>query len=192
MNGSIRTSAHPHIRTFAHLHILNTPIFKPPPIVPVYHSLKTINAMKRFVVSLFAILMIGVAAQAQEKSGTQDGKQHHKRHGKHHKREIAKELNLSDAQKEQLKSIREESRKQLAELKKNENITVKEAKERRKAIHDQQRTKMQSLLTAEQKQKMEQLKLEHKNKRGHRHPGDKVRTERKANTEKIHLQQSAR
>lgn len=147
--------------------------------------------MKRFVVSLLAILMIGIAAQAQEKSGTpQDGK-HHKRHGKHgkHQKDFAKELNFTDAQKEQLKSIREESRKQLEELRKNENITVKEAKERRKAIHDQQRTKMQTLLTPEQKQKVEQLKQEHKNKRGDKPKGDKV----KSDTEKIqHQHKSAR
>lgn len=140
--------------------------------------------MKKIVFSLLAILMIGVAAQAQEKSGTQDGKQHHKKHGKHHGRDIAKELNFTDAQKEQLKTIREESKKQMEELKKNDNITVKESRERRKAIHEQQQTKMQSLLTAEQKQKMEQMKQEHKKKRGDKMKGDKVRAGRKADTEK--------
>ncbi len=125
--------------------------------------------MKRFAVSLLAVLLIGVAAQAQEKPGTH-------RHGKHHP-DMAQQLNLTQAQQAQLKTIREESKKQMDELKKNDKITVKEMRERRKAIHDQQFSKMQSLLTAEQKQKMEQLKKENKVKhKGNKPKRDKVET----------------
>ncbi|HEY0677535.1 MAG TPA: hypothetical protein VGD17_04580 [Chitinophagaceae bacterium] len=116
--------------------------------------------MKRLVVSLFAMLMIGVAAQAQE---------NHKRHGKHHQKEVAEKLNFSEDQKTQLKTIHEETRKQLEELKKNDQISVKEYNERKKAIHEGQQTKMKALLSPEQKQKMEQMKQERMNK----HKGEK-------------------
>lgn len=114
--------------------------------------------MKKLILGLFAILTISVAAQAQEKTG---GK-HSGR--KHHKQEMAQKLNFSEEQKTQLKTIHEESRKQLEELKKDDKITVKEYNERKKIIHDQRHSKMQALLTPDQKTKMEQFKKERKDK----------------------------
>ncbi|HYE55100.1 MAG TPA: hypothetical protein VD996_09665 [Chitinophagaceae bacterium] len=114
--------------------------------------------MKRLVTSLLAIMLITVAAQAQDKK---DGGKHHR---KDHQRAFSQQLNFSEEQKAQLKLINEDFRKQMTELKKNENITVKEQKEKRKAIVSQHQSKMQSLLTAEQKAKLEQMKQERKNK----------------------------
>ena len=113
--------------------------------------------MKKLLTSLLAILMITVAAQAQDDKGG-------KKHRKHHQ-EFSQKLNLTESQKTELKAINDDFKKQMAELKKNENITVKEQKEKRKAITDQHQAKIQGLLTAEQKTKLEQLKQEHKNKR---------------------------
>ena len=102
-------------------------------------------------------MLITVAAQAQEKPA----KAHHKGH---HKKEMAEKLKFTEDQKAQLKTIHQESKKQLQELKKNDQITVKEYRERKKVIHDQHKTKMQSLLTEDQKKQMEQMKGERKNK----------------------------
>ena len=73
-----------------------------------------------------------------------------------------KQLNLTDAQKEQFKVQRESFRKQMDELKKNDNITVKEWKSRMETLRKDQKTKMQGILTTEQKGQIEKMKAEHK------------------------------
>lgn len=110
--------------------------------------------MKKLVGSLLALTLIVSASQAQERK-------EHKHHGKHHHKEmLSKELNFSDDQKKQLKDINAEFKKQMVELKKNDNITVKEYKSRKEAIRKEQHQKTQSLLTTEQKSKVEQMKQE--------------------------------
>lgn len=105
---------------------------------------------------MFAIAAISFSAAAQEK---RDIKHHkgamHQRHNKGEKKEMMKDLNLTDAQKVQMKASMEDYKIQMKALKENDNITVKEMKERRKALHDQQKAKMKSLLTTEQLNKME-------------------------------------
>jgi Spy/CpxP family protein refolding chaperone len=73
-----------------------------------------------------------------------------------------KKLNLTDAQKEQFKTQRESFHKQMEELKKNDNITVKEWKTKMETLRKDQKTKMQSILTTEQKGQIEKMKAEHK------------------------------
>ena len=110
--------------------------------------------MKKLVGSLLALTLIASASQAQERN-------EHKHHVNHHHKEmLSKELNFSDDQKKQLKDINAEFKKQMVELKKNDNITVKEYKSRKESIRKDQHQKMQSLLTTEQKTKLEQMKQE--------------------------------
>ena len=87
---------------------------------------------------------------------------HQKMKGGHSHHEMMKELNLTDAQKEQMKTQRESFRKQFEELKKNDNITVKEWKGKMEGLRKEQKTKMDAILTSEQKIKMEKLKVEGK------------------------------
>lgn len=94
----------------------------------------------------------------------------HKRHekGQHQKQQnmmMARELNLSEEQKKQAKTIHEDTRKKMQELNKNEGITVKEQRDRKAAIQKERKAKMDGLLTAEQKTKMAQLKADQKIKR---------------------------
>ena len=104
------------------------------------------------------------------------GKKGH--HQKHQKGMMAKQLNLSDAQKAQAKTINEDARKKMQELNKNENITVKEMRNRKAAIQKEKKTKMDGLLTADQKTKQAQLKTEHKAKKeaGYAKRIDKMKT----------------
>ena len=108
--------------------------------------------MKKLIGSLLALTLIVSASQAQ------DGKE--KKHGgKHHSKEmLSQQLNFSETQKKQLNDINAEFRKQMQELKKNDNITVKEFKSRKETIRKEQHQKVQSLLTPDQKAKLEQMK----------------------------------
>lgn len=97
------------------------------------------------------LAVAGINASAQERREMKGEK-----HGMHHgqKGEMMKDLNLTDAQKAQLKADRETYKAKMEALRKDENITVKEMKARQKAIHDEQKSKMQALLTPEQKAKI--------------------------------------
>jgi len=83
---------------------------------------------------------------------------------RHHRGETFKNLNLTQDQKVQFQSLNEEHRKQMAELRKNDNITVKEWNSKKDALQKDHREKMQTLLTSEQKAQLEKEKLERKAK----------------------------
>lgn len=129
--------------------------------------------MKKVLIPLIAIFAITFTASAQNKMGKK-GHQHHK----HEKGMMAKQLNFSDAQKAQAKLINDDSRKKMQELNKQENITVKEQRSRKASIMKDRKTKMDGLLTTEQKTKMTQLKAEHKAKKeeGYAKRMDKMKT----------------
>ena len=115
--------------------------------------------MKKIILSALFVSLVA-AAQAQE---TKDP--HHRGKMKHHKGMMMQKLNFSDAQKTQLKSINEDFQKKMAELRKNENITVKEWKTKMNALREEHKSKMQNLLTAEQKSQIEKMKTERKQMR---------------------------
>ena len=108
--------------------------------------------MKKVLIPLIALLVLTVSVNAQDKMG----KKGH--HHKHQKGMMAKQLNFSDAQKAQAKTINEDSRKKMQEFNKNESITVKEYRDKRFALQQEQKLKMQGLLTSDQKNIIEQKK----------------------------------
>lgn len=116
--------------------------------------------MKKLLIPLIAIFAFTATAGAQDKMGK---KGHH--HHKHQKGMMAKQLNFSEDQKKQAKAINEDFRKKMQDLNKQENITVKEQRDRKASILKERKAKMDGLLTAEQKTKLTQLKAERKAKK---------------------------
>ncbi len=119
--------------------------------------------MKKILVSAFAIATISLSATAQEKTTPQASretiqKEHHKG-GKHHRKEMMKDLNLSEDQKNQLKANNQAYRTKVQALNQENNITVKEANERKAALLKEQKAKNETVFTAEQKNKMAENKL---------------------------------
>lgn len=114
--------------------------------------------MKKVLVSLLAVMLLTTSLFAQQKRAFKPS------HQLQQKTHLAKQLSFSAEQKAQAKLYKENTRKQLQELNKNENITVKEFRDRKAAILKEQKTKMQGLLTAEQKAKLTELKVQRKEK----------------------------
>jgi len=120
--------------------------------------------MKKIIISALVIVLAYGSVMAQEKTKT---KNHHKdQYGK-----MSENLNLSQEQKDQMKTINDEFRNQMQALKKNEGITVKEQKTRREELVKNHRERVQSILTQEQKVQFEKMKKEH-------HDGAKGKTEK--------------
>lgn len=84
--------------------------------------------------------------------------------GMHHRHPgmALKQLDLTEAQKEQMKAHRENFRKQFEELKKNDNITVKEWKTRMETLRKEQKAGIHQILTTDQKARLEKMRSEGK------------------------------
>ncbi len=113
------------------------------------------NIMKKLLLSIVAIagLFLFSAAQGGGKPGKKGPRQLIKQ-------EISQKMNLTDAQKEQMKQNKAEMKAKMAELNKDESITVKEYKDRKDALRKENKAKMQALLTPEQKAQAQKLKDE--------------------------------
>jgi len=117
--------------------------------------------MKKIILSAI-IVSLAFTVNAQEIPERKGGRpmMHHKQRGHHDRKMALKQLNLTDAQKEQFKSQNESFRKQMAELKKNENITVKEWKSRMESLRKDHKAKMDGILTTDQKAQLEKIKTD--------------------------------
>src|SRR5450432_302085 len=90
--------------------------------------------MKKYLIALSVFTVMTVAVNAQTKNNSTDGtgQQHDMYHKKsygmhgHHHNHMMMNLNLSDAQKQQVKDLNTDYRNQLKDLEKNDNITLKD------------------------------------------------------------------
>lgn len=108
--------------------------------------------MKKILIGAIATTLCFSTVLAQKK-----GRNNHPAHNQQAAGRL-KELNLSATQKEQVKSARQNTEKQLAELKKNDQLTVKDFKASRDAILQSQKQQVAGILTEEQNNQLAQLK----------------------------------
>jgi Spy/CpxP family protein refolding chaperone len=123
--------------------------------------------MKKLFIGMAALLLCAGAASAQDGNRQDDQQAPAQRgfHGRHgHERGdgqmLAKKLHFTDQQKQQLKELNQQFRSKLADLKKNEDITVREFKSRMAAIHKDHQQQMQSILTPDQKAQLDKMKTD--------------------------------
>lgn len=117
--------------------------------------------MKKLMLPVLAVAF-AISANAQEipERNADHPPMMHKHKGGPGQHKAMKELNLTDAQKEQLKTEKEAFQKKMEAHKKNENITVKEWKAKRESLVKEHRANVEKVFTPEQKAKMESLKKE--------------------------------
>jgi Spy/CpxP family protein refolding chaperone len=129
--------------------------------------------MKKLILSAFVLAVATMSVQAQDQPHRKQG-----RHGGRHHKEAFHKLNLSEEQKTKFKTLNEDFRKQMQELKKNDNITVKEWKSKMSSLRTDHRTQMQGLLTTEQKAQLEKTKQDRMaaRKAGHEARMEKMKT----------------
>lgn len=114
--------------------------------------------MKRIVTSALAIVLFIGAANAQTKEKNKDHK------GRKHGHEMTmKNADLTVEQHNQVKTINENFRKQVAELK-AQNLSEDQLKTKKEALHKQHKEDLQAVLTADQKVKISNAHKEWKDK----------------------------
>lgn len=132
--------------------------------------------MKKIIAGLFAIAVFTFSANAQnqnnddQKMGNGNGRGFHKGNDGAGMRGM-EDLNLTDAQKLQMKSINEDFKTRMQSLNKNDNMTVKDAKTQREALMQERKNKISAILTPEQQTKFDQVS----NKGGMRERGGEGR-----------------
>lgn len=134
--------------------------------------------MKKIILSAF-VLSMAFAAQAQEIPERKGEKPPMMERKKHHSRGMEfQKLNLTEEQKAKFKSQNESFRKQMEELKKNDNITVKDWKAKAESLRKEHKSNTQNILTTEQKAQVEKMKVEGKAKHEAigKERGDKMKT----------------
>ena len=122
--------------------------------------------MKKIITGLFAIAAFTFSAVAQDQKTEGQKKMHKEKHGMHKGHEGKEmrgmeQLNLTEAQRQQVKSINEDFTTRLHALNQNDNILVKDMKVQRKALMEERKNKISAILTPEQKTQFEQLRKQH-------------------------------
>lgn len=128
--------------------------------------------MKKIIMSALIAVAVAGSASAQDQQPRREG------FGRHHYG--FSQLNLTDEQKAEMKTINEDFKKQMTELQKNEDITVREWKSKMKTIREDHQTKVQQVLTTEQKASLEKMRQDRKgkmHKRGGRQNLDSLKKE---------------
>jgi len=123
--------------------------------------------MKKIVVVMLAMASIIFTAHAQENRKMKPHREGDERGM------MMKDLHLTTEQRAQMKTNRESLKSQMAELKKNDKITVKEYNERKAAIMKSQKAQTDKVLTQEQKNQLAQKRAAVKGKHG-MHKGKKM------------------
>ena len=128
-----------------------------------------IYKMKKYLVALtvFTLMAFAVNAQSTDNSAKnsptdQTGKIHSKHayhmHKRHHNLVAIQQLNLSDEQKQQVKTMNEDYRNKIKNLEKDDNITLKDYRSQKADLEKERKSKFQDILTTEQKDQISQAK----------------------------------
>jgi Spy/CpxP family protein refolding chaperone len=101
----------------------------------------------------------------KHQEGDKDGAKEKFRDGAKKDKKLKEELNLTDAQSAQLKTINESFKNDMKAIHQNSSLTQEQKKEQAKALQQKHRDQVQSLLTTEQKAKMKGNMKNHKDRR---------------------------
>jgi Spy/CpxP family protein refolding chaperone len=123
----------------------------------------------------FSLFAFTSNAQVSRKSNEQNKVQRdslHKRNGN-----MMKDLNLSEAQKTQLKESRESAKQQMEAIKNDASLSQDQKKEKMQELRKNQQEKMSSILTPDQKAKMQTERRDWKGKANAQKDQHKMKTD---------------
>jgi len=110
--------------------------------------------MKKIIAGLAVLAVTVSAIQAQDPQR----KMHRMQQG--HQRMMRAEMNLSEEQKQRFKTLNDDFRKNMTELRKKDDITVKEWRSRMAELQKKHRDEIQNVFSKEQKERMEKMRAE--------------------------------
>jgi hypothetical protein len=121
--------------------------------------------MKKMILSMVAFLFVVAISFAQQENSERREARFEGKKGienrKMDRKKMIGMLHLTDAQKQQLKSIQQDYQKKIDLLDQQQNLTVKEYNDRKTALRKDMITKRQTVFTKEQKNRIETAKQLH-------------------------------
>ena len=118
--------------------------------------------MKKIVSSALALLLVIGSVSAQDVK--QKGEGHHR---KEQRKENYKDVNLSADQKAQMEVLKNNFKKEMADLKSNSSLSESEKKEKRNAIGKEFRSKANAILSPDQRNEVAKMREERKKEGRH-------------------------
>ena len=128
--------------------------------------------MQRFchhlvIAALTALMFIPLGMQAQEQGSQTSSPQWQARRAaaqrqRQHMAMLAEKLGLTDAQKAQFQQINKDMRKQGMAIRQDTSLTNDQKKQKMQELRKESHRQMFSVLTPEQKEKLKQMRAEHK------------------------------
>ncbi|MFL5747765.1 MAG: Spy/CpxP family protein refolding chaperone [Niastella sp.] len=116
--------------------------------------------MKQAFIGMVLAAFVATTACAQDQSLSNDRPPMHRHHG-----DALAQLNLTDDQKNEMKTINDDFHQQMTDLKKSEDkITVTEWKSKMATIRKDHHEKVEKVLTDEQKASLKKMHKEHGNR----------------------------
>jgi Spy/CpxP family protein refolding chaperone len=106
-----------------------------------------------------------VAQHSQAQSQTAGQAEMRGEHAQSHLDWLSQKLNLTDEQKAKLQPIFQDEERQIRAVRNDNSLSQDQKREKIKQIHEANRPEIEAVLTPEQKQKLAQIKAEHKQKR---------------------------
>lgn len=126
--------------------------------------------MKKYLIALSAFTVMALAANAQSGDSTKTSAtqhnwkmhQHNQEYGmnRHRGHSMMMNLNLTDAQKQQVTALNKDYRDKIQNLEKDDNITLKHYRAQKANLEKERKSKFQDILTADQKDKIAQARKE--------------------------------
>lgn len=114
--------------------------------------------MKKIFIGLIAVAAFTFSASAQDNTDQKKWNGNGSGMHKDHDGKGLQALNLTPAQKQQIKSINEDFKTRMQSLNSNDNILVKDQRAQRKALMDERNSKISALLTPEQKTQFDKMR----------------------------------
>ena len=120
--------------------------------------------MKKLITLLACVFLTVAVTYAQNSTDTTGNGQMPKQEqkGKGREKDNLKALNLSKDQQKQIDQIRADARKQKDAINNDNSLTAEQKQEKMKAIQKDSKTKMNNVLTPEQKRQLKQNKKSNK------------------------------
>jgi Spy/CpxP family protein refolding chaperone len=127
--------------------------------------------MKKYIIALSAFTLMAFAVNAQSadstnNSATQHNNWHMHQHtqgygmNRHREHSMMMNLNLTDAQKQQVTALNKDYRDKVQNLEKDDNITLKDYRAQKANFENERKSKFQDILTPVQKNKLALYKKE--------------------------------
>ena len=126
--------------------------------------------MKRIFVTMLALILTASVFAQSDNAKANKAKKDWRQNDKGDRKEMMKDLNLTESQRTQMKSLNEDFKNKMQSLKSDNSLSAEEVKQKRLELTKQHHSNIESLLTSDQKkiwkEKRDDMRDDRRDERG--------------------------